>query len=307
LVESVGLLHIRSQHILYMRIPLLFLLAVGASGCKVERLHTAAGLPPPPPPATVPLVVPEDSEIPRGPEGVSIRRGRALLRFTGDSLPQFVGNGLTCINCHLEAGERAYSAPWVGVYGRFPQYRSRNARLNVLGDRINDCFQRSLAGKPLPFDGPDMADIIAYMAFMSRHIPNGARMQGEGFAPLEPLVPDTARGQQVFADRCVKCHGDDGLGTKDGPPLWGPRSFTIAAGMARLRTAAAFIYINMPDDRPGTLTQQEAFDVAAYVTSRPRPDFPGKEFDWPNGDPPPDVPYQTRAARAKADSGRSGT
>jgi thiosulfate dehydrogenase len=44
-----------------------------------------------------------------------------------------------------------------------------------------------------------------------------------------------------------------------------------------------------------TLTDQQAFDVAAYVTAMPRPDFPGKEKDWPRGNAPPDVPYATDA------------
>ena len=290
-----------------MRRFILVLFAVIPSGCRVERLEPAAALPPPPPPGAVTLVVPDDSEIPPGPEGRSIRRGRAILRFTPDSLPQYVGNDLSCMNCHLDTGLRAYSSPWVGVYGRFPQYRSRNAKLNVLGDRINDCFERSLAGRAIPFDGPDMADIIAYMAFLSRRIPNGAVMEGQGFGELAPLTSDTAQGRQVFAERCVRCHGRDGQGTEDGPPVWGRRSYTIAAGMARVRTAAAFIYHNMPEHRPRTLTAQQAYDVATYINSKPRPDFAGKEYDWPNGDHPPDVPYETRAARAKADSARRGT
>jgi thiosulfate dehydrogenase len=70
--------------------------------------------------------------------------------------------------------------------------------------------------------------------------------------------------------------------------------------MARLRTAASFIRHNMPFDKPGSLSDQEAFDVAAYIVSRPRPDLVGKERDWPNGDPPPDVAYPTTAARRKA-------
>jgi len=52
----------------------------------------------------------------------------------------------------------------------------------------------------------------------------------------------------------------------------------------------------MPFDQPGTLSDQQAFDVAAYVDSRPRPDFPDKINDWPNGDAPPEVAYPTRAA-----------
>jgi thiosulfate dehydrogenase len=66
--------------------------------------------------------------------------------------------------------------------------------------------------------------------------------------------------------------------------------------MARLRTAASFIRHNMPYDLPGTLTDQQAFDVAAYVNSHPRPDLAGKENDWPNGDAPPDAAYPTRAS-----------
>ena len=46
--------------------------------------------------------------------------------------------------------------------------------------------------------------------------------------------------------------------------------------MGRLRTAAAFIKFNMPYDNPGSLSVQQAFDVAAYINSRPRPDFAGK-------------------------------
>ena len=66
--------------------------------------------------------------------------------------------------------------------------------------------------------------------------------------------------------------------------------------MSRLRTASAFIRYNMPQDLRGTLTDREAVDVAAYINAQPRPDLPGKERDWPNGDPPPDVAYLTTAA-----------
>jgi thiosulfate dehydrogenase len=95
---------------------------------------------------------------------------------------------------------------------------------------------------------------------------------------------------------CASCPGIDGQGPPLAPPTWGPRSFNIGAGMARIRTAAGFIRHNMPFDRPGTLTDQEAIDVAAYLVSRPRPDLPGKENDWPAGGAPPDVAYPVRSA-----------
>jgi thiosulfate dehydrogenase len=190
------------------------------------------------------------------------------------------------------------------VYSRFPQYRSRNGKINVIEDRINDCFRRSLNGKALPLGGRDLADIIAYMAFLSRKVAPPGEVPGQGFKKIEPLPPDTSHGKIVFAGKCSRCHAGNGLGMDNPdpngnpryyPPLWGPKSYNIGAGMARLRTIASFVRHMMPFDQPGTLTDQDAFDVAAYVNSRPRPDFAGKEHDWPNGDPPPDVAYPTKA------------
>jgi thiosulfate dehydrogenase len=187
--------------------------------------------------------------------------------------------------------------PLVGSYARFPQYRTRSGKVDVIQDRINDCFKRSMNGKALPLDSPEMRDIVAYLAFLSRGFPVGAEMEGQGVPELASLKGDTTRGRQVFSTTCVACHGPDGQGTAAAPPLWGPKSFNIGAGMARLNSAARFIHKLMPRDRPGILTPQQAYDVAAFVTSRPRPDFPGKENDWPRGSPPPDVAYPTRAAQ----------
>lgn len=287
-----------------MRVAFPVVLVLSLSACTIERRAPAAA-PPPPGSAPVRLIVPGESEIPDGPEGASIRRGRAIVSHVRDSLPGRTRSALNCTNCHLDLGTRAWSAPWVGVYGRFPQYRSRNAKLNVLEDRINDCFERSLNGQALPLDGPDIRDIVAYMAWLSRRVPAGVVMAGQGFARLEPLEADPGRGEGIYVAECARCHGDRGAGTVLAPPVWGDSSFTIGAGMGRVRTAAAFIKFNMPYDRPGSLSEQQAFDVAAYITSRPRPDFAGKENDWPHGDHPPDVPYVTRAARAKADTGRA--
>jgi thiosulfate dehydrogenase len=223
----------------------------------------------------------------------SIRRGRALLIATHDSLPGHVGNNLRCTSCHLDEGRRPEAFPWLGVTARYPQYRSRNAAVSTIEDRINDCFERSMNGAPIQADSRDMRDMVAYMASLSTPASVGA-MHGEAPPAMKPLAPDTARGARLFAATCALCHGDRGQGTLVAPALWGDASFNIGAGMARLRTMAAFVRHNMPYGN-ATLTDQQAFDVAAYVTSMPRPDFPGKEKDWPRGDAPPDVPYSTDA------------
>ena len=246
--------------------------------------------------------VPDESEIKDSVTLASVRRGRALIHSTADSLPRYVRASLTCANCHMADGTQRDAMPLVGSYARFPQYRARSGRVDVLEDRINDCFQRSMNGKALPREGRDMHDIIAYLAFLSTGFPVGMEMEGQGVPAIEPLQGDTARGREVFAANCVACHGADGQGTAAAPPLWGPKSFNIGAGMSRINTAARFIHKLMPRDRPGILTPQQAYDVAAYVTSRPRPDFPGKENDWPHGGAPPDVAYPTRAAKSAAGS-----
>jgi thiosulfate dehydrogenase len=247
--------------------------------------------------AIVRVAAPPDSEIPNGALGASIRRGRALLAATSDSLPQFVGANLRCTSCHLDDGTRVNAGPLVGVYARFPQYRERSNSVAIIEDRVNDCFQRSMNGRALPDDSRDMRDIVAWLAFLSRGKPVHRDTTARGI-PLLPMMPgDTSRGRAQFTSTCAGCHGMDGQGTPAGPPLWGPKSYNIGASMARLRTAASFIKYNMPFERPGTLTEQQAFDLAAYMNSHDRPDFRGKENDWPKGNAPEDVPYQTTAKK----------
>ena len=121
---------------------------------------------------------------------------------------------------------------------------------------------------------------------------------------IDPLPGDTARGRALFASTCTICHGADGMGTAAAPPLWGPGSFNMGASMARIRTAAGFIHAAMPLSKPGSLTPQQAYDLAAYITSQPRPDLAKKQFDWPRGDPPPDVPYEIRSRPTKRTAAR---
>jgi thiosulfate dehydrogenase len=117
-----------------------------------------------------------------------------------------------------------------------------------------------------------------------------------------PAMPrgdgDTSRGAEVYRASCARCHGADGAGMAKVPALWGPLSFSIGASMARQERAASFIRHNMPFDKPGTLSDREAYDVAAYITSKPRPDLPEKARDWPFGKAPADVPYDTKGHKA---------
>lgn len=247
---------------------------------------------------TWPFSVPADTTIPAGPLGDSVKLGRDVVLNTQVNAKAYVGNGLNCTSCHLNGGTVAGAAPFVGLWGVFPEYRSRTARVNSMQDRINDCFQRSMNGKALPMDSPEMLGVLSYIWWLSQGVPTGMNSSGRGFVNITaPAAPDAKHGKEIYAQKCAACHGADGAGISkpEGgyvfPPLWGAASFNIGAGMARLNNAAAFVKHNMPLGQGDTLTDQEAFDVAAYFTTQPRPDFADAAKDWPKGDKPDDARY----------------
>lgn len=280
-----------------------------AAGCKLEaasRSDTLARIATPGEGARGEAVTwnpgawrpPTIDAAPRDSFGAAVRRGLAILTHTRDSLPGYVGANLSCTSCHLDAGTRPDAARLAGVRARYPKYMDRSDVVATLADRVNYCFTRSLAGRRLPDDSREMHDILAYLTYISKGVPMGEHVPGEGMPAMRPLPADSARGRAVFVASCARCHGSDGAGTAIAPALWGAKSFSIGASMARVERAASFVRHNMPFDRPGTLGDQQAWDVAAYVTSMPRPDSPGKERDWPDGGAPDDVPYATKGHAA---------
>lgn len=180
--------------------------------------------------------------------------------------------------------------PWLGVHARYPQYRSRSANVRTVADRINECLERSLAGKSLPAGDQRLRAIEAYFAFLSRGVAVGDHTVGTGIDSVDATTPSLETGKAVYGAECARCHGPDGMGTTLATPLWGDGSYTLGAGMARYLMAAGFIRANMPFDKPGSLTDQQALDVAAYINSQARRDYAGREKDWPKGGAPGDVP-----------------
>lgn len=242
--------------------------------------------------------------LPTSPPSEAAKRGQAIVERTAALMPEHVGNDLACKNCHLSAagfgpGTVADAGPWVGIEARFPQYRARTGKDDTLTDRINDCFERSLNGSRLADDDARLSDIVAYMGWLGSALPegHGGNVAGQGMPKLVlERAPNLEAGHAVYDAKCIACHGKDTHGVVAGgvvafPPLSGPRSFNIAAGMARQHTAAGFIKKNMPLAQGGTLSDDEAWDVAAYVSQLDRPDFAKKSADWPKGKKPVDARY----------------
>lgn len=232
-------------------------------------------------------------------------RGMRLNLETKDLLPGHVGDQLNCSSCHLNAGTVADGSPYVGVSAFFPSYGARAGKTITLEDRINGCFRRSMNGKPLPKDSPDMQAMVAYFDWMKRETKPEDKVAGRGIGKIDRSIkPDPENGKRIYAEQCAVCHGENGEGLRNAagkmvyPPLWGDESFNIGAGMARTYTAAAFVKRNMPIGfhgkfplGQGGLSDQEAVDVAEYFSHQPRPDFPDKVKDWPKDPKPADARY----------------
>jgi thiosulfate dehydrogenase len=251
--------------------------------------------------------VPDVDSLPMDSFGRTVRLGRDLIVHTAETIGpdapdpamRFSGNGLECQNCHLDAGTRKFGLPLAGVWGVFPQFIGRENEVRTLEERINGCMERSMNGRVLAFDGPQMKAMLAYIRFISANIPTGKSADGRG-APVLPLpaaASDPKHGAQVFAATCAVCHQADGQGKRWGPedssqghryqfpPLWGPDSYNDGAGMARPITAANFIRANMPfgtDYAHPVLSVQDAFDVAVFIDGQPRPHRLGNELDFPD-------------------------
>ncbi|MDT3671472.1 MAG: c-type cytochrome [Aromatoleum sp.] len=273
---------------------------------------------------------PAVENFPAGAYGDLLRYGHELTMRTHavigpeveDRSMRFSGNNLACTSCHQENATKPFAMPWVGVSSTFPQYRSREDAVSTVEERVNGCMERSMNGRALPLGSLEMKAFVTYIHYLSRGVPVGAEIEGAGTKPTK--VPDRRAdlqaGEALYAKTCASCHGVDGHGVRRGavgdaqgyvfPPLWGDDTFNDGAGMNRLLTAARFVKHNMPQGttfRAPVLSDEEAFDVAAYVLSKPRPQKAGLENDFPaRWNKPVDAAFPPYVDGAPADQHRFG-
>lgn len=243
---------------------------------------------------------PNSFNIPPTTEGTLIRYGKELISNTSYYLgPKGkvakISNGMNCQNCHLNAGTKYLGNNYSAVYSTYPRFRARSGQIETIYQRVNDCLERSLNGNPLDTNSREMKAIEAYIKWLGTNVPKKITPTGAGITNL-PFLNRAASpeiGEAVYMQKCQRCHGIKGEGvlnidslTYQYPPLWGKYSYNNGAGLFRLSRFAGYVYNNMPFDI-GTnklaepLTQQEAWDVAAYVNSQPRPKKVFKH-DWPD-------------------------
>lgn len=213
--------------------------------------------------------------------GQAVRMGERIFTNTKENAGKYVGNALTCANCHLDAGRKADASPLWAAYVSYPAFRSKDGHVNTFAERLQGCFRFSMNGKAPPLGDPVLVSLETYAYWLAKGAPVGENLPGRGYPKVNTpaRAPDYVRGSKLYDQHCALCHGADGAGQASAgktvfPPLWGSRSFNWGAGMHEIQNAAGFIKANMPLGLGGTLTDQEAWDVAMFMDSHERPQDP---------------------------------
>ncbi len=242
---------------------------------------------------------PDINNLGNNPLAPMIQYGRQLIAHTATYLgPKgtvaAITNGMNCQNCHVDAGAKLYGNCLAAVAATYPQFKPRSGRIESIEFRINDCLQRSLNGKMIDSQSKEMQAMVLYINWLGKNVPKNTQLAGTGLTDLAFMdrAASTTKGEQIYAQQCSRCHGAAGEGQPNYdsssyiyPPLWGMHSYNTGAGLYRLSKLAAYVKDNMPygiatHEQP-QLSNEEAWDLAAFINSQPRPD---KKFteDWPD-------------------------
>ncbi len=204
-----------------------------------------------------------------------------------------ISNGLNCQNCHLQAGTAIFGNNYGSVASLYPKFRARSGTSENIYKRVNDCFERSLNGNALDTAGVEMQAIVSYINFLGSNVKKGEKATGSGFKDIAFMdrAADPVKGIEVYKAKCQSCHQQNGEGLLSidkneytYSALWGKSSFNDGAGLYRLSNFAKYVKYNMPlgtTYKEPLLTDEEAWDVAAYVVSQKRPHI-NVPNDWPD-------------------------
>lgn len=253
-------------------------------------------------------VVPDTNQLSNTKDAKLIKYGRSLIVNTSYFLgPKGIiahkSNGINCQSCHLNAGTKNWGNNFSLVVSSYPKFKERSGAMETIVKKVEDCFERSLNGKKIDSNGREMKAFVAYLKWIGKNVKKGTKPQGSGIEELPFLnrAADTLKGRMVYESKCKTCHGKNGEGilnrtalTYIYPPLWGVNSYNIGASIYRVSKFAGYVKNNMPfgaDYKNKQLTDEEAWDVAAFVNSQYHP-YKSISTDWPKlSSKPYDYPF----------------
>jgi len=241
-------------------------------------------------------------EYPAGEVGKMVKLGEDIMLHTNTHplTKDLVGNKLKCVNCHLKGADGKPGtgdgiSSFIGTATSFPAYSKREKSIQSLQDRANNCFMRSMNGKHPITDSKASMAMYAYITWLSTGMPMHMNVKApcsphnmklwpsgqKKFAKIQKKATHAnyVSGSKVYANKCAMCHGQNGEGMGIFPPLWGKNTkgewlaYNTGAGMSKLNKGAAWMQSNMPLGQGGSLSNQEAADVALYINAQPHADF----------------------------------
>jgi mono/diheme cytochrome c family protein len=108
-----------------------------------------------------------------------------------------------------------------------------------------------------------------------------------GMSPVTFTADQVARGSDLYAERCVQCHGDQLDNGEFGGAALNGSVFKKHWNGGAVSALIAYMKAKMPPDRPGSLSEQTSADLAAFLLDA---------NDYPKGDKelPPDTESQQK-------------
>jgi len=242
------------------------------------------------------------AEYPKGELGKLVKLGEEISANT-DTHPltkDFIDNKLQCSSCHIKGADGKTGTAdgltsWLDTATSFPAWSKREKAVQTLEDRSNNCFMRSMNGIRLPNGSEASMAIAAYITWLSdgkpMHLndkgpwgPTNKKLWPTGIKHFNPIQKKATHdnylaGKHLYTQKCAMCHGQNGAGMGNFPPLWGKNdkgewlSYNTGAGMSKLDKGAAWVKVKMPQYQEGTLTDQQAADVMLYINAQERAGF----------------------------------
>lgn len=217
----------------------------------------------------------------------AVQRGCNIFSNPQRYAGRFVRADIRCKDCHRDLGMHPETAPLGQAWVQSDKYDPVTGILLSYELRTMQCFINSSNGfKPNILDSviQDLKLYARYLAF-KQGLREGVEYPERRFTKVVPTGEgdDFLRGKVVYQQQCAMCHGKQGYGqvADDGqvsiPALAGPGAWNSDSRMFNERAVlAAIIRTSMPAHDRGSLTDTEARDVAAYLTTLPRPAGNGK-------------------------------
>jgi mono/diheme cytochrome c family protein len=199
------------------------------------------------------------------------------------------GNSFACASCHAleEPAADGLRRPGHPIGDAVARSTWKNGQLTEVRDAVNSCRDEWMNA---PDWSPADPDWMALRTFLEANAPATAPDLSYTIVPAPQTLTggDVGAGEALFNGSCSVCHGEDGAGTQQAPPVVG---FGLDAGYVaqRIRTSGRVgsgVYTGltggiMPFWSEDRLSDDEVRDLVAYlgVTGTPTPGDTGMDTD----------------------------